>query len=457
MRFWPFGKQTVKTDPLSVRVDPAFGIPSSEQGTRSTDEARLRALYQQMQPNFDLHNKIMDIRRMDQLDGMVKRIHHKTTHSLTKGGLTLENPSKNTRLAKHWKEYQRALGLCNRNKLASDARGLMMEGNLVIQFALDQSQSRVLRAVRMPAETIRVLTDATGQIADVGNAYAQYDWLTGQDSSTYALWQMEIARLDPLNFDDAGEPGRPFLDANRKIWRQLGMTVDDMVVRRRERAPMRTAHVLEGADEPTLARYKAQVENEQREITTNYYLNKKGGVQALQGDANLDQIADISLLIDVFFSGTPAPKGLFGYADGLARDILMDMKEEFFDELDILQDLQSWVYQRGFRLHLLLQGLNPDSLEWQVRFSERMTETLNQATDRALKLASVGASRYTTYRTAGLDPHAEELLVQQERENDDPYPLIPANPAVKITPGNAAQGESATTIQNPVKTVTGNA
>lgn len=455
MRLWPFGKKAPSPEPLSVRLDPTIGIPSTERGTRSTDEARLRAMYQQMQPNFDLHNKIMDIRRMDQLDGTVKRIHHKTTHSLTKGGLALINPSKNARLAKQWRDYTTTLGLGNRNKLASDARGLMMEGNLVLQFVLDQGQTRVLKAVRMPAENIRVMTDTSGQIADTSAAYAQYDWLTGQDLATFALWQMEIARLDPLNFDDFAEPGRPFLDANRKIWRKLDMTLDDMVVRRRERAPMRTAHVLEGADETALARYKMQVENEQREITTNYYLNKKGSVQAVQGDANLDQIADISLLIDAFFSGTPAPKGLFGYADNLARDILMDMKEEFYDELDVLQDLQAWAYQRGFRLHLLLQGLNPDAWEWEVKFGERMTETLNQATDRALKLTSMGVSRYTVHKTAGLDPVAEEMLIQQERDSDDPYPLItPAKPAenpsptVKVTPNNAPKGESATSVSN---------
>ncbi|OQX16133.1 MAG: hypothetical protein BWK73_04525 [Thiothrix lacustris] len=438
------------TDGLSERLEPTISIPSTERGTRSTDEARLRALYQQQQPNFDLAAKISDIRRMDQVDGHVKRIHHRTTHALTKGGLMLVNPAKNTRLAAQWRSYKQSVGLDNRSKLSSDARGLMMEGNLVVQFVLDKSQSRVLGAVRMPAETIRAITDESGQFADVGAAFAQYDWLTGRDLATFPRWQMDVARLDPLNFDDYGEPGRPFLDASRKIWLQMQMTFEDLVIRRRERAPMRTAHVLEGADEATLTKYKAQVENEQQVITTNYYLNRKGGVQAVQGDANLDQIADISLLLDAFFSGTPAPKGLFGYADGLSRDILQDMKEEFYDELDILQDLQAWVYQRGFRLHLLLQGLNSDAWDWNVKFAERMTETLNQRTDRSLKQASIGASRHTVFTTAGLDPHAEEQLLAQERDADDPYPLVQAvsKPTVKVTPNNAPKGESATSIGN---------
>lgn len=446
-----FGKKKAAPDPLTQKLEPTIGLPNTERGTRSTDSARLKALYQVQQPDFDLHQKIMDIRRMDQVDGHVKRIHHRTSHALTKAGLMLVNPSKNARLAAQWRQYQAALGLNNRNKLSSDARGLMMEGNLVIQFALDTSQTRVLQAVRMPAETVRAIVNDSGQFADSAKAFAQYDWLTGKDQTYFPRWQIDIARLDPLNYDDYGEAGRPFLDASRKVWAQMQMTFEDLVIRRRQRAPMRTAHILEGANDADLTKYKMQVENEQNEITTNFYLNKKGAVQAVQGDANLDQIADISLLLDAFFSGTPAPKGLFGYADGLSRDILMDMKEEFYDELDILQDLQAWVYERGFKLQLLLQGINPDAYDFRVQFAERMTETLNQRTDRALKLASIGASQHTIFSTAGLDPHAETQLLEQEGATADPYPITPKTPtapSVKITPNNAPKGESATSISN---------
>lgn len=450
-----FGSKKKKEEvPAALqRVEPTLDMPiSTERGTRSTDEARLRAMYQAMQPNFELAAKITDIRRMDQVDGHVKRIHRRTAHALTKGGLLLDNPSKNTRLANQWRTFSRSLGLDNRQKLASDACGLLMEGNFAAQFVLNEGQSQLLRIVRMPAETIRVLVNPAGQIADASRAFAQYDWLTGADLCTFARWQMEIARLDPLNFDDAGEMGRPFLDASRKIWQQMQMTLDDLVIRRRERAPMRTAHILEGASESDLAKYKMQIENEQREITTNFYLNRKGGVQSIQGDANLDQIRDISLLLDAFFGGAPMPKGLFGYADGLSRDILEDMKKEFYDELDNLQDLNAWVYQRAFYLHLLLQGINADAYEWSVKFAERMTETPNQRADRALKLQSLGVSRHTVITTAGLDAHAEEELLNQEAQAADPYPLLPPTnkptPTVKITPNNAPKGESATNISN---------
>lgn len=421
-------------------------LSSSEKGTRSTTEQQLYTLYQNMQPSFVLYRVIQDIRAMDQEDGHVKRIHHITSHGLTKSGLILKNPKKNKRLDQEWDKFKKACELNKRAKLASDAKGLLMEGNLPLQWVLDKDKKNVVRAIRMPAETIRPQTDQSGQFKNPSEAYKQYCYLTNRDIATFALWQLTLVRLDPLNHDDLGEMGRPFLDSIRKRWRQLNMTFDDLVIRRRERAPLRTAHILEGANKEELAAYKQEVESDQRSITTNYYLNKQGAVQAVQGDENLDQIKDISLLLDAFFTGTPVPKGLLGYADELSRDVLQDMKEAFYEELDILQDLLTGGYEEGFKLHLLLKGINPDQYEWSISYKERLTESLTQRTDRALKLTALGASRHTAFTEAGLDPTEEEERLSRE-EVDPVYPNGSAQ-NVTITEGGATKGNSATSISN---------
>jgi hypothetical protein len=225
------------------------------------------------------------------------------------------------------------------------------------------------------------------------------------------------------------------------------MTEEDLVVRRRQRAPLRMAHVLEGATQEELESYRAGHEAEAGEITTDFYLNRKGSVSALQGDANLDQIADVAHLLDTFFSGAPAPKGLFGYAGDLQRDILEDLKRDYFEEIDALQDTLAYVYELGFRLELLLRGVNPDAQDFQVKFAERRTETPNQAADRALKYQALGASTETVMRAAGLDPALEREQRKQDELEGSPYP-DPGNigPRVNVTPGNARKGESATTI-----------
>lgn len=436
---------------------PGEQVPStSEGGFRPTPENRLKYLYRLMWADPELRRRILDIRAMDIADPRVKKIHRRTAAETIKGGLRLRCASNNEAMFKAWRDFSHRLRLDRREKLESDARGLLMEGNLPMQWVLGADR-RVIQSVRMPAETILPVVTAAGVFRDAAAAYEQYDLATGARLATFGLWQLTMGRLGPDNYDDHGSLGRPYLDASREVWLKLRMTEEDLVIRRRERAPLRTSHVLEGASADELGAYRATVEDEQKDITTNYYLNKKGAVTAIQGDANLDQIADVAHLVDTFFAGSPAPKGLFGYVGDLSRDVLEDLKRDFYEEIDAVQDLLADVYRSGFELDLLLQGINPNDCDFEVLFAERKTETPNQAADRALKLQAMGVSRETVFETAGLDPALERARMEQQIKDGDPYPDpnniasgqdAPGAPRVSITPGNARKKESGTAISN---------
>lgn len=435
--------------------------PNTEIGRRPTEANSVRYLYRQMMPDMELRATIMDIRRMDRIDSRVKKIHGRMTRTATKGGLCLEWTGKESkRIRKKWHDFERRIGLNRPTKLQSDGRGLVMEGNLAVQWVLDDA-GQVTAGLRMPSETIMPLVNKSGRIDSPTAAYAQYDLNSSGKIAVFPLWQLTLERLDPDSLDDQGAMGRPYMDASRTVWRQLRMTEEDLVIRRRQRAPLRFSHILEGANPKELEAYKATVEHSQGsgEILADFFSNKKGGVTALQGDANLDQIADVAHLLDTFFAGAPAPKGLFGYAGDLSRDVLEDLKRDYFDEIDALQDTQSWVYQQGFRLQLLLEGIDPDQEPFRVVFAERRTETPNQAADRALKYQALGVPASLCWETAGLDATVVQARIDDEQANTDPYPnnagATPmetppspdaGRPAVSIVPGNAPKGESATTI-----------
>lgn len=180
-------------------------------------------------------------------------------------------------------------------------------------------------------------------------------------------------------------------------------------------------------------------------------MNREGGVSAIQGDSNLDQIRDIVHLLDTFFAGSPLPKGMMGYTDGMARDILEDLKRDYYDEVDVLQDTLSFAYESGFRLHLLLKGINPDAEDFTITFAERRTETATQTVDRGLKLKAMGLPQGMVWEELGYDPAYVEQRREWEAKTYDPYPEAAggANPTrVSITPGNGRKGESATDINN---------
>jgi hypothetical protein len=437
----------------TVPNEPA--VLSSERGYRTTPEAQLRYLYRMMWVDTELRRTILDIREMDKLDGRVKRIHARIARDTIKGGLVFSQAEDSSTLAREWEDYARRLQLHRAEKLKSDARGMVMEGNCCLQWVLDPSYN-VVAAVRMPTETLIPDVDESGRFKDPRRAYVQMDVNSGLERAVFPLWQLFAARFDPENFDDLGSLGRPFLDASRTTWRKTTMTEEDLVIRRRTRAPLRLAHTLEGATDEQLAAYRGRVEQDQHEITTDYYSNKKGSVNAVQGDANLDHIKDVVHLLDTFFAGSPLPKGMMGYTDGMARDILEDLKVDYYDEIDVIQNTLEFAYDAGFRLQLLLKGINPDAEDYTIRYAQRRTETPNQVADRALKWRALGLPEGMVWEEMGLDPSYVRTRREYEAEHYDPYPDPAAmgdptqrgSPRVSITPGNARKKESATSITN---------
>ncbi|MGI9278182.1 MAG: hypothetical protein ACR2PX_00915 [Endozoicomonas sp.] len=421
------------------------------QGRIATPENSIKHVYNQMHVDPDLRQAILHLRYMDKVDGRIKQIHKRMARDVTKGGLMLKwKGSQNKKVTQLWSQFCQRLQLNNRNKLFSDARGAAMEGNLPLQWVLSDER-HVCGGIRMPTETIVPRVDANGRFKSMAEAYKQVDPLTWRELTRFSRWQLTLVRLEPDNFDDVGCLGRPYLDATRTIWQKLTMTEEDLVIRRRHRAPQKLAHILEGYTKEEMQAYEANVNNNAGQIQTDFFMNKKGAINAIQGDAALDQIADVSYLLDTFFSGSPAPKGLFGYVEGLSRDVLEDLKGDYFQEIDSLQDMISQAYQEGFRLELLLQGMNPDAYDFTIEFAERNTETKNQRADRALKLQALGIPQELVWEEAGQDVSRVKAKRDEEANSNDPYPTFEEEgsnkkPKVSVTPSNAPKGESATSI-----------
>lgn len=422
---------------------------STEAGARATPENQVKYLYQMMYVDGDRRSTVLDIRQMDREDPRVKKIHTRMARTAVKGGLELEDIGKNKKVKAAWLSFVKRLHLNRQEKLESDARGLVMEGNLALQWAINQN-NQVSGCIRMPTETLNANVNPNGVFKDVRQAYDQYDLSTGMVQASFALWQLTMGRINPDNYDDWGSFGRPYLDATRTVFKQLRMTEEDLVIRRRTRAPQKNVHILENADEAYVETYKNSISDKLNDVQTDFFIKGKGDVKALQGDASLDQIADVAYLLDTFFAGAPAPKGLFGYVGDLNRDILEDLKRDYFDEIDGIQDILSSVYEQGFRLQLLFNGIDPDQHNFRLKFRERKTDTPNQRVDHALKLQALGASDDTAFRAAGLNPDDEGELLDKQKERFNPYPgqqdIPTKKPALTITPGNAKKGDSAMDI-----------
>jgi len=451
-KFNTMGVGQLPADALAAALyrDGTLDRMTTERGSRSTPEASARYLQSMFQVDFSLRARILDIRHMHGADGRVKRIHNKIKRDAVKGGIFLKNEM-STRLQRRFNDFVRRMNFEKRGKLESDALGMVMEGNVPMQWVLGEDR-RLHAGIRMPTETLSPQVTPTGTFKDPRQAFVQRDLLTGQMVASFALWQMSWVRLDPLNWDDAGSLGMPLLDAARGAWKKLTTTEEDMVIRRKTRAQQRKVHLLKNATPEFADAYEAKINADMYDQNSDYIVRGDGDVKAISGDENLGQIEDVVHLMDTFFS-TMGNKAIFGYTKGLSRDILEDLTRIYYEDLDSIQDEIAGLYNLAWRLDQLLAGINPDNSDGVVAFRERRTETANQAADRALKYQAMGMSTETVFETAGIDAAKERERL--DGQMNDPYPDPNAiglpessanNPSVSITPSNAPKGDSATTI-----------
>lgn len=431
---------------LLRKLVPGENIPfSSERGFRTTLENRMRYQTSLYQVDSDLRASIYDIRRMHRLDTRVRRIHDRVAKELIKGGLRIKTPTSNTKLIKRWNTFEQRLTLHRREKLESDARGMIMEGNLPMQWVLDTDQKQVMAGIRYPTETIVPLTDKSGKFLNCQAAYRQLNE-TNQEVATFPLWAMNLARLSPENYDDFGSLGRPILDSARTVWQKLIACEDSVPTRRLTRAHLRLAHIFQNAKPDDIKAYRSEIENSIGDIRTDYY-SSNATITPIQGDTTLSDMGDIVHLLETFMVASPLPKALL-YPTGVARDTVEGLKAEFYEDLDSLQDILAFIYEMGFRLDLLLSGVNPDAYDFSIIFAERRADSPNLRADLALKYQAIGVPKTMIWETAGLDAFEVAEQIRAEQASTDPYPNPTqiAMPQVNITPGNAPMGESSTTI-----------
>ena len=177
---------------------PAANRLQGESGDRlASDDAKQR-MYRSMWLDTERRAMVQTMREMDRKDGRVKEIHRRLARDCIRGGLVLqvnEKASSET-LKREWRALQGRLQLEMADKLKSDARGLVMEGNLPLQLVLNERQD-VVAAIRMPSDTIQPITDMGGRFKNPAAAWEQRDVMTGATLATWAAWQMTVARAGP--------------------------------------------------------------------------------------------------------------------------------------------------------------------------------------------------------------------------------------------------------------------
>ena len=346
----------------------------------------------------DRRSVIGDCRAMMTDDPRPKQVLSTLARDATKGGFTLQLSGPRAAQAQAAADalFARARLL---TRLDDWARLTFRDGDTFLELGVT-GRGEIAQITRKPTLEMFRYSDDYDRFYDPAaafywTAHPTYTDTPPGDAVFFPEWQIVHARWDR---DEGSRYGTPMLASARKAYKRMTQGELDIAVRRKTRAGMRYVHVLDGANQAEIEAYKAANHaalDDPYAAVSDFFFNKSGGLQAIQGDARLSDIDDVLHHVDTFGVASPVPLELIGYGRNLNRDVL-EQKKAQYDET--LGSVRGWLETELIRPLLerqwLLLGIWPDDLEIDFQWKAKKEPTPIDLKD----LAAFG----TTVKAAGL-------------------------------------------------------
>jgi hypothetical protein len=305
-------------------------------------------------------------------DGVLKTL----ARDATMGGFKIkvtEGPDPE-RAEEEASELEKRLGLFQR--LDDWARLSFRDGDSFLELSVD-GEGLIQNVTRKPTLEMHRNSNDKDQFDDPAKAFWWADRMLGslgppRDAIWFPEWMIIHARH---NHDEGSRYGRPLFAAARGSWKRVNEGELDVAVRRKTRSGMKFIHVVEGASEVELDAYKERnkdVLNNPFAAVADFFSNRPGMIQAVQGDARLSEIEDVVHHIRTWWISSPVPMSLLGYGQDLNRDVLQEQKDQYDRALTsvtewITDQLVKPLLTRQWLLRGIWSGGLKYELEWTVK------------------------------------------------------------------------------------------
>lgn len=329
--------------------------------------------------SYDRRSLIIDSRAMVADDPRAKTILKTLARDIMKGGFNISITGPRA---------EEALDILNSlierlqltSLLTKYLRLTFKDGDSFLEVGVDET-GLIQELSRKPTLEMYRNSDVHDTFPDPTKAYYWTDspYITDQPGAN-VIW-FEEWRIIHIRFEasDESKYGEPLLSSARKPYKRMTEGERDLSIRRKTRSTIKYLHVLEGATTADIEAYKVANEPALADpfaAIADYFTNKSGSVQVLQGDANLSQIEDIKHHVDTFGVASPVPLELIGYGENLNRDVLEEKKDQY-DEA--LESLQGWVktdfLMPLFIRQLLFVGIWPAALNIDLQWKQKSRTT----------------------------------------------------------------------------------
>ena len=351
----------------------------------------------------DRRAQIADSRQMAAEDPRPKQSMATLARDATKGGFTLQITG--PRAAQAQAAADALFARVHLHKRLDDwARLTFRDGDTFLELGA-AANGEIVQVTRKPTTEMYRNSDAFDRFTDPARAFYWTDRPTYTDTPPadavfFPEWQIVHARWDA---DEGTRYGAPMFASARRAYKRMAQGELDIAVRRKTRSGLRYAHILDGANQAEMEAYKAAnapALDDPYAAVADFFFNKAGGLQVVQGDAQLSQIDDVLHHVDTFGVASITPLELIGYGRNLNRDVL-EQKKAQYDEA--VGSVRGWLGNE-FVLPLierqwLLLGIWPDDIEVDMQWKAKKEPKPVDLRDLAAFGAAVKAAGLLTDAT----------------------------------------------------------
>ena len=351
----------------------------------------------------DRRSRVTDSREMVAEDPRPKQALATLARDATKGGVTLQITGPRAEQAQ-----AAADALFARVKLFARiddwSRLTFRDGDSFLEVGV-AANGEIVELTRKPTLEMFRWSDDFDRFYDPAAAFYWTDRPTFNDTppadaTFFPEWQIIHARWDR---DEGSRYGTPMFASARKAYKRMTQGELDISIRRKTRSGQRFVHVLDGASAAEIEAYKAANKpalDDPFAAVSDFFSNRPGGLQVVQGDAHLSEIEDVKHHVATFAVASPVPLELIGYGTDLNRDILEQKQTQYEDAIESVQGwLEAEILLPLLERQWLMLGIWPDALTVAFQWKQKKRPTPTGMKDMAAFAASIKAAGLLTDAT----------------------------------------------------------
>ena len=275
------------------------------------------------------------------------------------------------------------------------ARALLREGDLFLNVIVDLEKGLITEIKRAPALTMKRNTDEYGKFIDNQKAFSQIDTsqiyqMAGEKAPLESRQDFALYQINHIRWlcDETKIYGTSQYAVARKCYKMLAKMEEALAYRRIYRSVSKRSHKLETTDIAEIEDYKranAMVDENgtptrNAHMLTDYIGNVE--VSALHDEANLDEIKDVEMIENMLWINLLVPKAIITGGQGINRDVLKVQYPHYLQTLENITDRLEYGdnsdysgYRAIIDLQLLLQGINPETIYYDIVWSRKTEES----------------------------------------------------------------------------------